>query len=769
MKRLKSDLNLSKDYICKKYLTAYIGEKGGNMSVKKINKLICFLCIISLLAGLVPLGFETKTTQAAETKIGFVDVSSGLNVRKGPGTSYGYLTDSNGRSILLHANKQVTILSTSNNFHKVEFEYNGKTYQGYISADYVGIYEGTYDEEFAEEMRTAGFPESYLPALCYLHSRHPKWVFTPFMCNLDWEKSLKTEYDSLYNMVQTGSIESWKSTGTGAYNWATNVYTNLDSGGWVAASKEVLAYYMDPRNFITESGIFMFEKLTYNPEVHTEEGVQNILNGTFMSGEYEKGKTYASLFVEAGKTYNISPFMLAARAKQEQGVYGQSGSVTGTVKGYEGIYNFFNFGAYMTATMSAVTRGLWYASQTDAATLRPWNSRYKSIMGGSSMIAKGYVAVGQDTLFLQKFNLSSTYTYSHQYMGAIMAPASEAVSQRSAYKDLEQAIIFSIPVYNNMTESPAGRPEGYGNPNSYLKTLTVSNIVLTPNFNYKTTNYSLVVDNSVSQVDIGATAIADTSTITGTGVKKLKEGDNTLSVVCTAGNGTTTTYKISIYRQAAPVSPTPELTPTGGVDPELTPGANMSPTPIPTSTPTVNPTIKPTNTPTKKPTPTPTKKPTNTPVPTKKPTPTPTKKPTNTPTPGAYSVTFGSYKTEGTSIYGVPAGTTVDGFFKTVSVKGSKVKAIYNTAGKAVTGSTKLATGYTFKTDKTTYTISIKGDLSGDGLVNIKDLLYIKKYMLGTEKLSTAAKNAGRLSGGTAPGVKDLLMVKKYLLGSGSL
>ncbi|MDD6102359.1 MAG: cadherin-like beta sandwich domain-containing protein [Clostridiales bacterium] len=735
------------------------------MSVKR-KKIICFLCIAALLAGMLPVGLRPETVKAADTVVGYVDVSSNLNVRKGPGTSYGIATDINGRSLYLSANEKVTILGKTNNFYKVEFEFNGRTYQGYVSADYVDIREGTYDEEYAKKLLSAGFPESYLPALCYLHSKHPKWVFTPYITNLDWEKSLEKEYTSLYNMVPNSSIDSWKSTGKGAYNWETNTYTILDSGGWVAASKEVLAYYMDPRNFLTEHGIFMFEKLTYNPEVHNETGVNNILKGTFMDSKYDGTHTYASLFVEAGKKYNISPFMLAARARQEQGVNGTSGSVTGKVPGYEGIYNFFNFGAYKTATMDAVTRGLWYASQTDAATLRPWNSKYKSIMGGSSMIAKNYVAVGQNTLFLQKFNLTPTNTYAHQYMGAIQAPASEAVSQRNAYANLEQAIIFSIPVYKNMTEEPADRPDGYGNPNGFLKELNVSNIELTPNFSYDVLKYSVVVDYETDEITLSATPVASTTAVSGTGTKSLQVGDNSFSIVCTAGNGAETIYTLNVYRQGVAVTPTPEITPTE--EPTPTPGISGELTPTPTDigeiTDTPTPTAGPANTPT--PTVNPTKKPT--PTVTKVPTKAPTKAPTNTPTP-AYSISFGTYLHDSTGIYGIPVNTTVNGFFNVVKINGSNVKAIYDTSGKKAAGTSKLVTGYTLKTDKGTYYLSIKGDLSGDGIVNIKDLLTLKKYMLGSEKFSTSAKNAGRLSGTTAPGVKDLLKLKRYLLGLDSL
>ena len=117
----------------------------------------------------------------------------------------------------------------------------------------------------------------------------------------------------------------------------------------------------------------------------------------------------------------------------------------------------------------------------------------------------------------------------------------------------------------------------------------------------------------------------------------------------------------------------------------------------------------------------------------------------------------------------MPVDTTVDGLLKKITVAGSNTKKVYNSSGKEITGSTKLSTGCVLKTDKGSYTISVNGDLNGDGIVNMKDLVNLKKFMLGSESLSTAAKNAARPSGSTSPNMKDLLMIKKYLLGSAKL
>ena len=72
-----------------------------------------------------------------------------------------------------------------------------------------------------------------------------------------------------------------------------------------------------------------------------------------------------------------------------------------------------------------------------------------------------------------------------------------------------------------------------GNPNNYLKSLSVTGQTLTPVFRGDTTSYSLVVDSKVSSVTISASPVAAKSSVTGTGTKKLQTGTNTCKGTCT--------------------------------------------------------------------------------------------------------------------------------------------------------------------------------------------------------------------------------------------
>jgi len=83
--------------------------------------------------------------------------------------------------------------------------------------------------------------------------------------------------------------------------------------------------------------------------------------------------------------------------------------------------------------------------------------------------------------------------------------------------------------------------------NSYLKTLTVSSGTL--NFSKTTLDYTVVVDNSVSSITLGATPDYSKSTISGTGTKSLAVYSNYFNIVVTAENGSKRTYTVNVQRK----------------------------------------------------------------------------------------------------------------------------------------------------------------------------------------------------------------------------
>ncbi len=89
---------------------------------------------------------------------------------------------------------------------------------------------------------------------------------------------------------------------------------------------------------------------------------------------------------------------------------------------------------------------------------RPWTSPKKAIMGGANFVASGYIATGQYTSYLKKFNVnpnSSYGVYKHQYMANLAAPMNEAKTTYNSYKQnnlLSLPLEFTIPIFNNMPE-----------------------------------------------------------------------------------------------------------------------------------------------------------------------------------------------------------------------------------------------------------------------------------------------------------------------------
>lgn len=132
--------------------------------------------------------------------------------------------------------------------------------------------------------------------------------------------------------------------------------------------------------------------------------------------------------------------------------------MTGTNSTYPNIFNFYNIGA--TSSSNPVLNGLKWAS-TGTTYLRPWNDRYRSIVGGASYIGSSYINKGQNTGYLQKFNMTANSTYDHQYMTNVEAAYSEAIKTKKAYADTmnSTAILFSIPVFENMPANACAAPK----------------------------------------------------------------------------------------------------------------------------------------------------------------------------------------------------------------------------------------------------------------------------------------------------------------------
>lgn len=235
-------------------------------------------------------------------------------------------------------------------------------------------YSEVTDQAFENSLNDQGFDETYKCKLRKLHKDHPNWTFKSLKTNLDFYKSVNAE-KGVSSIQGTNSLFEPMTEET-CHSYSTNYkskngYCNTE-GSWYIANNQTVAYYLDPRNFLDEKHIFMFEDLSYSSN-HTTGMVQNVLNGTFMSGtSVLDSQTYAEIFIEAGRTSGVSAIYLASLARQESGVSG-SIATTGaqfTYNGitYKGLYNFFNIGANSTEP-SPIKAGLVYASGGDTSVI----------------------------------------------------------------------------------------------------------------------------------------------------------------------------------------------------------------------------------------------------------------------------------------------------------------------------------------------------------------------------------------------------------------
>lgn len=299
-----------------------------------------------------------------------------------------------------------------------------------------------------DNLRAQGFSESYIEDLAALQKAHPNWKFVAFKTGLDFDDAVKGE------LAGTPTTE-----------------TNLRA-------------YLDPRNWLNEKYIFQFESIKKSDAVQSVSSVNAILKNTWMANSkinyfdtqgisktVTEVNTYADAMIKASNYTNMSANYIAAKIRQENGGATYSATaVCGTRPPFQGIFNYFNIGAYTTAmdglawaagflkankdtvlydgtnataspivTVSNGQRMTYvkedgeyyrvtlynelgngkyedketgYILKSDVNTTymgnygRPWTDPNKAIYYGAKYIANGYLTY-QYTMYLQKFNVNA--------------------------------------------------------------------------------------------------------------------------------------------------------------------------------------------------------------------------------------------------------------------------------------------------------------------------------------------------------------------------
>ncbi len=538
-------------------------------SAKKIHCLI--LCLILIAASC----FVSMPAVAAEiAEYGTIfNSTNGAKVRSAPGTGNKEVGGLNtGERVKLF--ELVTIKDESYpKWYKIQSVSN-PSIQGYVAADFVKEdppkVEYKPDDDFEDYLTAQGFPESYKPMLRSLHANYPNWVFIADHLTMTWDEALTNESIVGRSLIENTVDDAWKSKEYGAYNWETKEYVVFDSGGWVTAHKNVVAYYLDPRNFLDSTNIFQFFMQTYVPKLQTLDGLKKLVSGTFLAKDFPEDTydTYCDVIMEAAKKSGVSPYVLASMILTEQGTKGTGNSISGTVSGYKGYYNFFNIGAYAHSGRDAVTNGLIYAKSGDTY-MRPWETRAKSIIGGATWYFDEYVnpnTSGGYTIYYKKFDVKKPPYYTIQYMTNIRGAAIEGAKSAGGYTedDFKKALEFRIPVYKDMPDEISPMPATSGSNDNFLTELSVKGHPFTTEFSKWETSYGIIVDYDVTSATITAKASDSNATVKGTGQVELAVGTNRFKVVVTSTSGEKRTYTIVITRKEKevekPAEPTIETT-----------------------------------------------------------------------------------------------------------------------------------------------------------------------------------------------------------------
>lgn len=306
-----------------------------------------------------------------------------------------------------------------------------------------------YIEYNGDNLNESKYP-GYKDEIDKLQKEHPKWTFTLFYTKLNWEDVIKNEghkdnVASPTNLIPDSSSypDDWKCS--------IDKDKKFDNGTWVCPSDKAIKHQMDPRNILNDDNIFEFVELKYVDGAQTLKGLQTITKNTFLDSE-----SIGNALIQAGKKANIDPYFVASRLIQEQGKSGTTMS-----KGYQYdentvVYNPFNINAKGNSTDEIIKNAAEYAYS------QGWDTLEKAIIGGIDYVKEDYIDKGQNTLYLQKFDVvnSDNSLYKNQYMQNLLAPESEAKNMLKIYKasnTVDSNLNIIVPLYEKMPKKASSK------------------------------------------------------------------------------------------------------------------------------------------------------------------------------------------------------------------------------------------------------------------------------------------------------------------------
>ena len=300
------------------------------------------------------------------------------------------------------------------------------------------------------EVDEAKYP-GYKTLINDMKAKHPNYIFLVYYTGMDWNEVITAEYQS--HGISPLNLFQVSSNYNGMWQCPICGTKKYDNGSWCCASKESLAYMMDPRNSINDSDVFQFKDLE-GSDVSYDDIARVVSN----YGPYLNNQEAIQAIVDASVQYNVNGYFLVAKIVNE---HGKNGSTLSNGQGYNGkyagVYNYFNIGSFGNGTATIINNGLSYAQS------KGWTSIRASIFGGAEVVKESYITrYSQNTLYYQKFNVSGKSPIaSHQYQQNIMAAQSQGTSLKQYYgtSTTAQTYTFIIPLYENMPKTVSARPD----------------------------------------------------------------------------------------------------------------------------------------------------------------------------------------------------------------------------------------------------------------------------------------------------------------------
>ena len=306
----------------------------------------------------------------------------------------------------------------------------------------------TYNQKIisAQQVRNNGisnFPESYQILLNKLVEKngYKNWKFKAFYTDIDWNELVENETTHMKNTIYKSKYSVYPAS------WYCKCGQEGDKN-FYCASKDIIEYYLDPRNFLTNITIFQFLDLSNSSDVPVSQ-IENIVKGTYLDGTTKTGVRYAQAIKDASEASGESSYSIIIRIFQELGKESiKPVQISGQDPDYPNVYNFYNYGA--NDGDNNIKNALAYAQK------KGWTDEYKAIVEGAKLAASSYLKRGQNTKYLYKFDVvgsTKSDLYEMQYMTNVEDPNSQAQQLQKVYAEnglLDSELTFIIPIYKNM-------------------------------------------------------------------------------------------------------------------------------------------------------------------------------------------------------------------------------------------------------------------------------------------------------------------------------